>query len=150
MAGANLIYGLGMLDNGMTFSFPQLVIDNEFAKMIRHTCLGIPVNDETLSVDEIHAVGPAGEYLTRDNTARLFKELRSIPKFIDRNPRGGWEAAGCPEILERAEEEARHILENHKPEPIPEATQEEIRMIVTEAEKELGVSWEKSKMIETA
>ena len=112
--------------------------------------MGIPVNDETLSVDEIHAVGPAGEYLTRDNTAKLFKELRSIPKFIDRNPRGGWEEAGCPDILEKAEEEARNILENHKPEPLPEGTRAEIRSIVQEAEKELGVSWEESKMIETA
>ncbi len=150
MAGANLIYGLGMLDNGMTFSFPQLIIDNEFAKMIKHVCMGIPINDETLSVEEIHAVGPAGEYLTRDNTANHFKELRSIPKLIDRNPRSGWEAAGCPDILERAEEEARQILENHKPESLPESTQKEIRTIIDEVEKELDISWDKSKMIETA
>jgi trimethylamine--corrinoid protein Co-methyltransferase len=150
LAGANLIYGLGMLDNGMTFSFPQLIIDNEFAKMIKQVCMGIPVNDETLAVDEIHEVGPAGEFLTRDDTAMLFKELRSIPKFIDRNPRSSWEEAGCPDILKRAEEEARHILENYKPDPLPKTTREEIRTIVDEAEKELGVSWEKTKMIETA
>ena len=112
--------------------------------------MGIPINDETLAVDEIHEVGPAGEFLTRDNTAMLFKELRSIPKFIDRNPRSSWEEAGCPDILKRAEEEARHILENYKPDPLPETTREEIRSIVDEAEKELGVSWEKTKMIETA
>ena len=112
--------------------------------------MGIPINDETLAVDEIHEVGPAGEFLTRDNTAKLFKELRSIPKFIDRNPRDSWEAAGCPDILKRAEEEARNILENYKPDPLPETTREEIRTIVDEAEKELGVSWEEIKMIETA
>ena len=139
-----------MLDNGMTFSFPQLIIDNEFAKMIQQVCMGIPVNDETLAIDEIHEVGPAGEFLTRDDTVMLFKELRSIPKFIDRNPRSSWEEAGCPDILKRAEEAARHILENYKPDPLPETTREEIRTIVDEAEKELGVSWEKTKMIETA
>lgn len=139
-----------MLDNGMTFSFPQLIIDNEFAKMIQQVCMGIPVNDETLAIDEIHEVGPAGEFLTRDDTVMLFKELRSIPKFIDRNPRSSWEEAGCPDILKRAEEAARHILGNYKPDPLPETTREEIRTIVDEAEKELGVSWEKTKMIETA
>ena len=31
LAGANLIYGPGMLESGITFDFAQLVMDNEFA-----------------------------------------------------------------------------------------------------------------------
>ena len=34
LAGANLIYGAGMLEAGMTFSFGQLVIDDEIAAMV--------------------------------------------------------------------------------------------------------------------
>ena len=37
LAGANLIYGLGMIEMGMTIDFGQLVMDNEFARMIKHT-----------------------------------------------------------------------------------------------------------------
>ena len=37
MAGANLIYGPGMLESGITFDFAQLVLDNEFARMIKQT-----------------------------------------------------------------------------------------------------------------
>ncbi|NIO04388.1 MAG: Trimethylamine methyltransferase MttB, partial [Proteobacteria bacterium] len=58
LAGANLIYGLGMLEMGMTLSFAQLVMDNEFARMIKHVVKGIPVNDETLAVDVIREIGP--------------------------------------------------------------------------------------------
>jgi trimethylamine--corrinoid protein Co-methyltransferase len=36
LAGANLIYGLGMLEMGMTISFGQMVMDNEFAGMIKY------------------------------------------------------------------------------------------------------------------
>ena len=36
LAGANLIYGLGMIESGMTFDFGQLVMDDEFAGMIKH------------------------------------------------------------------------------------------------------------------
>ncbi|MBW2635160.1 MAG: hypothetical protein JRE14_13745, partial [Deltaproteobacteria bacterium] len=31
LAGANMIYGLGMLESGITFDFAQLVLDCEFA-----------------------------------------------------------------------------------------------------------------------
>ena len=36
LAGANLIYGLGMIESGMTFDYGQLVMDNEFAEMIKY------------------------------------------------------------------------------------------------------------------
>ena len=35
LAGANLIYGLGMIESGMTFDFGQLVMDDEIARMIK-------------------------------------------------------------------------------------------------------------------
>jgi len=35
LAGAKLIYGMGMLELGITFSLTQLVIDNKIAKMVK-------------------------------------------------------------------------------------------------------------------
>ncbi|MCP4451947.1 MAG: Trimethylamine methyltransferase MttB, partial [Planctomycetes bacterium] len=46
LAGANMIYGPGMLESGITFDFGQLVLDCEFARMIKHTVMGMPVTDE--------------------------------------------------------------------------------------------------------
>lgn len=46
-----MIYGLGMLESGITFDFGQLVLDSEFARMIKHTVKGIPVDDGTLAGD---------------------------------------------------------------------------------------------------
>ena len=57
MAGANLIYGLGMIEMGMTIDYDQMVMDDEFAKMIKYVVQGIQVNDETLALDVIHEVG---------------------------------------------------------------------------------------------
>ncbi len=34
LAGASIIYGAGMIESGVTFDCAQLVMDNEFAKMI--------------------------------------------------------------------------------------------------------------------
>ena len=49
LAGANVIYGLGMIESGMTFDFGQLVMDDEFAGMIKQCVRGIRVDDESLA-----------------------------------------------------------------------------------------------------
>jgi trimethylamine--corrinoid protein Co-methyltransferase len=139
LAGANLIYGLGMIEMGMTIDFGQLVMDNEFAKMIKLLLHGIPVNDETLAVDVIREIGIGKDFLSHDAT---FKHMRSQsqPKLIDRRTREDWEASGSKDIHKRASEKARHILETHKPDPLPDEVLATIRSIVEEAEAELGIS----------
>jgi trimethylamine--corrinoid protein Co-methyltransferase len=139
LAGANLIYGLGMIEMGMTIDYGQLVMDNEFARMIKHTVKGIPVNDETLAVDAIKEIGIGKDFLSHDST---YKHMRSQsqPKLIDRRMREDWVKEGSTDIYQRALEQARFILENHKPEPLSEDVLAAIRSIVEEAEEELGVN----------
>ena len=137
MAGANLIYGLGMLEMGVTFSFGQLVMDHEFARMIKHTVGGIPVNDETLAVDVIKEVGPFDHFLGHEHTFKHMK-TQSQPRFIDRTVRETWEQSGKTDIYQRATEEARRILETHEPKPLPQDVLATIRSVVAEAEEELG------------
>ena len=122
----------------MTIDFGQLVMDNEFARMIKFLLHGIPVNDETLAVDVIREVGIGKDFLSHDAT---FKHMRSQsqPKLMDRRMREEWEASGSTDIHARALEEARHILETHRPDPLPEDVLATMRSIVEEAEKELGV-----------
>ncbi len=138
MAGANLIYGLGMIEMGMTIDYGQMVMDNEFARMIKYLVQGIPVNDETLAVDVIKEIGVGKDFLSHAST---YKHMRtqSQPKLIDRRMREDWQAAGATDIYQRALEEARYILENHKPDPLPDNVLAAIRSIVEEAEAELGI-----------
>lgn len=138
MAGANLIYGLGMIEMGMTIDYGQMVMDNEFARMIKYLVQGIPVNDETLAVDVIKEIGIGKDFLSHAST---YKHMRtqSQPKLIDRRMREDWQAAGATDIYQRALEEARYILENHKPDPLPDDVLAAIRSIVEEAEAELGI-----------
>jgi trimethylamine--corrinoid protein Co-methyltransferase len=139
LAGANLIYGLGMLEMGMTIDYGQLVMDNEFARMIKHTVGGIPVNDENLAVDVIKEIGPFKDFLSHETTYRYMRS-QSQPRLIDRRMREDWERDGGTDIYTRAVEEAKYILENHKPEPLPEAVRAELRSIVEDAEKKLGIA----------
>jgi len=138
LAGANLIYGLGMIEMGMTIDYGQLVMDNEFARMIKYTVQGIPVNDETLAVDVMHDVGPSKDFLGHDHTFRHMHE-QSQPTLIDRRMREDWQADGGTDLHQRATAKAREILETHQPEPLPDEVLAEMRSIVEEAEAHLGI-----------
>ena len=138
LAGANLIYGPGMLESGITFDFGQLVMDNEFARMIRHTTNGFSIEDETLAVDVIGEIGPAKDFLMHAHTFRHMRS-QSTPELIDRKGMEEWKASGGRDIYLRATEEARKILDTHQPEPLPESVNKEIQSIIKETEAELGV-----------
>jgi len=56
LAGINMIYGLGMLAQGITFDYAQLVITNEIARMIKEVVAGIKVDKDTLALEVIYAV----------------------------------------------------------------------------------------------
>jgi trimethylamine--corrinoid protein Co-methyltransferase len=137
LAGANLIYGLGMIESGQTLDYGQLVMDNEFAQMIKQVVAGIRVDDTTLAVDVINEVGPFGDFLSHEDT---YKHMRgqSMSKLIDRRVREDWAADGSTDIHQRATEEARRILETHTPAPLPESVVAEMRGIVQELDAALA------------
>jgi len=127
-----------MLESGLTFDFAQLVLDNEFVRMIKHTIGGFTVDDESLAVDVIKAVGPSKDFLTQQHTLKHVRS-HSKPEFIDRNRMEKWKAAGATDCYAKAAEKTRDILQNHKPEPLPETVAADIKAIIKETEGELGV-----------
>ncbi len=136
MAGANLIYGLGMLESGVTFDYGQLVMDNEFAEMIKHVVNGIPVNEDTLAVDIIGKVGSQGQFITEKHTFENMKKM-SQPALIDRRVRDKWEQAGGQTMHEKAMDKAREILKTHKPTPLSDDVRSKMRSIVENCEAEI-------------
>jgi len=139
LAGANLVYGLGMFETGVVMDYGQLIMDNEFAGLMKHTLQGIPVNDETLALDVIHEVGPFGEFMSHAHTLKHMKTAQTHPKLVDRRTRGDWEVGGSQNIYEKSWEKAREILKTHHPEPLPADVQKTIQSIIAESEEELGV-----------
>ena len=137
MAGANLIYGAGMLDSGLIFSYAQLVIDNDIFKMIRKVMQGMQVDDENLAVDIIKSVGPGGDFLMQDHTMKYMRTLPSVPKLIERNNRENWLASGGKGLAERAAERAAEILADHKPVPLSDDAKTALRTIVEESSAEM-------------
>jgi trimethylamine--corrinoid protein Co-methyltransferase len=139
LAGANQIYGAGMIESGVTFDFGQLVMDNEFAKMIKHVVAGIAVDDETLAVEDIAGVGPFGDFLSLDATLKHMREL-SQPEVLDRRVREDWEARGASDLATRARARALELIDTHEPLPLDADVAKQIRGIIEAANREKGVA----------
>jgi len=122
----------------MTFDFGQLVLDAEIARLVKQFVRGIRVDDETLAVDDIHAVGSHGDFLALDATMKHMREL-SQPELIDRRVREEWLERGGGDVYQRALGKARRLLETHEPLPLPDGVPAELRRIIAGAERELGV-----------
>lgn len=140
MAGANVIYGLGMLELGITFDFAQFVIDNEIAEMVKYVVKGINVNDYNIATNIIKEVGIGGEFVSHEHTFKNFKTNQSNTSLFDRRMREGWQELGGKDLLERATEKAKQILETHKADPLPPGTETLMEEVIAAAAEEEGVS----------
>lgn len=134
LAGANLIYGLGMLEMGLTLSFSQMVIDDEVASLVRKVLRGIPVSDETIAADLIQSVGARGNFLAEDHTIKYLRGYHSQPNLIDRDTRETWEAKGAKDLPTVATEKACELIKNHKVAPISDAAASFIRGTIEDYE----------------
>ena len=128
-----------MIESGVTIDYGQLVLDNEIARMVKHVLRGIPVNDDTLLVDDIARVGAFGDFLSLQSTYDHMRE-QSQPRIIDRRAREDWQADGALDAHTRALAQAREILEGHWPTPLDPDAVEQIRAIVERADEELAGS----------
>ena len=138
LAGANLIYGSGMVDSGMALDYGKLLMDDEINRAISYVVNGFEVNTETLSVKLIEEVGAKGNYLTHPSTFAHCKDFMS-PGLMNRETYESWAAKGESSLHERALEKARRVIASHRPTTISSQAQKEIDEIVRETEKELGV-----------
>lgn len=140
LGGANQIYGAGMIESGVSFDMAVLLMDNEWARMNKFVLRGIPVNDETLMVDEILAVGSDEDFLSRDLTLKLMRREQSFVDLHERRVREEWEMDGATDLYTRASRKVKELLEDYKPEPLPDDVADEIAHLVKEHEKKMGVA----------
>lgn len=134
LAGANLIYGMGMLEMGQVLSFAQMAMDNEFAAMIKRSIRGIEVNDELMAVDLIKEIGIGGNFLSQKHTLKHLVDEQVQADMIDRRMRGGWEEKGAKDLHQASVERAKKILETHRPKPLEDGLAEELVAIAKSAE----------------
>jgi trimethylamine--corrinoid protein Co-methyltransferase len=138
LAGANLVASVGMLEDALTSSLEQLVLDDEILGIILHAARGITVSDETLAVEAIARVGSQGDFLTDEHTARHFRRECHYPELSYRTGSPSWRKAGYQTILDAARDKARTIINEHQPKRLDAQVVDAIEQVLLDADEALG------------
>ena len=132
---SDMLLGLGFLHGSRIWSFAEMMLDAEIFSIIHKMMQGITVNDETLALDAIAAVGPGGNFLSQKHTRNHMRDL-FLPQFMDRRPYTEWETKK-DDARDWALNKARKLLAEHQPDPLDEKLAAELERIIEVEEKAL-------------
>lgn len=130
---SDMLLGVGLLHGSRIWSYAQMLMDCEIFSLIVKMMEGIPVDDESLALDVIKAVGPGGNFLKQKHTLRHMRELY-LPRYMDRRPYNQWEEQKDG-AADWALANARQILATHQPDPLDSRLSTELSRMITTMEK---------------
>jgi trimethylamine---corrinoid protein Co-methyltransferase len=126
---AEMITGTGTLYGAAVYDNVNVILDAELFDVICTILEGIPSSEETLALEAIAEVGPGGNFLAHPHSLRHLRE-QWMPRTFGRGTWEAWQEAGRPEPRDRAREEVRRILADHRSEPLPEDVDRELVRII--------------------
>lgn len=129
LTGGDLCHDVGYTESGMTGSILQTAMMDEAIGYSRRITRGIPVNDDTMALDVMGAVGPSGHFLEHNHTYNHFKNEIWRPKLIDRQNWEDWTNSGSKRYGERVHDRVINILETETKPLLNEATYKELSRI---------------------
>lgn len=116
----------GILASGRVVSYEQMILDNELCTMLRHFLKGIAVNDNSLALEVIEQIGPAGNYLTSMHTTKNFRKELYLSKLWQREQPS---TTGEEILLKQAATRVKEILADHQLLPISRDQVKEMKAI---------------------
>jgi len=133
MAGADMAYGLGVIENDILFDTARILFDREIFQAIDIITTGIEVNDNTLAFDMIREVGPQGMFLGQKRTAKELPKLWPPSILFEKSKLAGEKYRDAEEV---AHEMIDWVLKNHYPAPLDENVKQELKKIVAAADRD--------------
>jgi trimethylamine---corrinoid protein Co-methyltransferase len=132
LSRATLLHDVGYLESGLQSSAETIVLGDELIGWARAFLREARVDDESLAVEEILAVGPGGNHLGRSYTRRHVRDSWQ-PTLLDETGFDRWEAAGSTTLGERIRERTELLLEATPQFVLDTATQRRLEDMVEAA-----------------
>ena len=130
---SDMLLGVGFLHGSRIWSYTEMMLDCEVFSIVHKMMQGIEVNDETLALDTIEAVGPGGIFLAQKHTHKHMRDV-FLPQFLDRRPYNEWEEKK-DDARDWALAKASDILATHQPDPLDPKLSAELAKIIASVEK---------------
>jgi trimethylamine--corrinoid protein Co-methyltransferase len=129
LSGANLVYeSSGMMASLLGASFEAFVLDDEMLSHVYRMIRGIEVSDETLAFDAMkNVITGEGHFIGETQTMQAMERDYFYPRLGDRMEPAAWAEAGAKDAWQRANDEVRRILDQHRPNYIETAVDTRLR-----------------------
>jgi len=135
MAGADMCFGMGLIESVNVWNAARTLFDREIYQAIKIVSQGIEVNNNTLSFDVVRKVGPGGHFLGEKETVRDLPRLWPSSILFEKSKVPDEKYKDPTEV---AWEEIEWIVENHQIPKLDEKVQAEIKKILEAAEKKIA------------
>jgi trimethylamine--corrinoid protein Co-methyltransferase len=106
---ADLMDGM-QLDMDLVVDFPDLVFCDDCMAGIRRIASDLVVDENSLALEVMKAVGPGGMFLSQDHTFENFRRELWTPKLLERRNWDLWETDGSQDIFKVAEKKVLEML----------------------------------------
>lgn len=137
LGGVDLMFDGGCLEGGLLWSPELLVIVDEIVDLARATIRGIRIDDETLALSVVREVGLGEIFLGHDHTLAHFRELWG-PRLLSWQGRTEWTGQGATTLGERVRARTVELLDTHRPAPLPESVQTQMREVIEARRRSLA------------
>ena len=135
LAGADLMCGVGLLEDSSCLFYEEIVIDDEIVGAIARLIRGDWADDETMALEVIEKVGPGKNFLAQRHTLTHMRTEFFMPNLVDRRSFDAWSQTGSKSMRDRAREKVKDILANHKVPPLDANAQKKLDAIIEKAKK---------------
>ena len=72
---------------------------------------GFKINEESLSLDMVKKIGPAGDFMAEEHTLKHYRKDIWYPNIFMRDRFDNWQASGAKDIAQYAREQVQELLE---------------------------------------
>ena len=117
LGGLDLVFDVGNIEAGLAHAPTVVAVADEFIGMLRRGLAAFDVDEETLALDTIRAVGVGETYLGQPHTLKRFRELW-MPTLLSIEDRRRWTDDGSSTLLQRARQRVLSILDTHEVPPL--------------------------------
>jgi trimethylamine--corrinoid protein Co-methyltransferase len=137
MGGAHLIlHAAGWLNGGLTASFEKLIIDAELLQMMAAYCEPFAVTPDTLALDAVREVGPAGHYFGTPHTLARYETAFYQPLISNWDNYDNWLERGKETAPIKANRIWKQLLRDYQKPPIDAAVDEALKDYVERRKRE--------------
>ncbi len=137
-AHAHLVnHAAGWLGGGLTASFEKLILDAELLQMMAAWLEPPSVDEASLALEAIAAVGHGGHFFGAAHTLERYETAFYTPLLSDWDNYDNWRDRGRPEAAIRANRIWKQLLAEYKQPPLDPAVEEALRDYVARRKRRI-------------